>query len=271
MQVYRGLDIGTAKPTPAERARVRHHLIDVCDVGETFDVKRFVELARAAIASCKTAFVVGGTGMYVRALRHGLFYGPARNATLRARLEAMPASELFAELERLDPKTATRIDRWNSRRLVRALEVFHAIGKPISELQTQWSIANSQSPIFGLLRERADLVARIERRIDEQIAAGWLDETRVVLAHRAVQCCVIAITQHCTALQAAGYRELIAHLRGELTLAKAVALIKARTRQLAKRQMTWFRRELGVRWIAVAADEPPTQTAQRILEELKTS
>ncbi len=271
MQVYRGLDIGTAKPTPAERARVRHHLIDVCDVGELFDAKRFVELAQAAIANCKTALVVGGTGMYVRALRQGLFDGPPRNTALRTRLETMSTAELSAELERLDPQTAARIDRQNPRRLVRAIEVFHTTGKPISKLQTQWSIANNQSPIFGLQRERKDLVTRIERRIDEQIAAGWLDEARLLLARQPVGCCVTAITQHPTAWQAAGYRELAAHLRGELTLAEAVTLTKARTRQLAKRQMTWFRREPGVRWIAVTADEPPATTAQRILEELKTS
>jgi tRNA dimethylallyltransferase len=259
MQVYRSLDIGTAKPTMAERTRVRHHLIDICDPGEVFDVKRFVSLAQSVIGHRPSVIVCGGTGMYVRALRQGLFEGPSRDATLRARLEAMSAAELFAEMERLDPQTAARIDRKNPRRLVRALEVFHATGKPISTLQTQWPTANSQSPIFGLTRERADLVARIERRIDAQIAAGWLDEVRRLEALGA------------TAMQAAGYRELAAHLRGELTLAEAVALIKARTRQLAKRQMTWFRREPGLRWVALAADESPQRTAERILEELTTS
>jgi tRNA dimethylallyltransferase len=284
MQVYRGLDIGTAKPTLAERSCVLHHLIDICDPGEVFDVKRYVGLAQAAIASCKTALVVGGTGMYIRALRRGLFDGPSRDVELRARLEAMTAAELFGELQRLDPQTAARIDRQNPRRLVRALEVFHATGKPISELQTQWPVEQASrlfdsgpanrrdacSTIFCLTRERSDLVARIERRIDAQIASGWLDEARR-LDERLCHINVIAMTSKWTALQAAGYRELIAHLRGEFTLAEAVALIKTRTRQLAKRQMTWFRHEPGVRWIAVAADEPPTTTAERILEELKTS
>src|SRR5208282_5640694 len=142
MQVYRGMDIGTAKPTAAERALVPHHLIDVCEVGDVFDAKQFVELASRAIADihsrAKLALVVGGTGLYVRALRHGLFEGPSRNEELRARLEAMAAPELFEELKRLDPQTASRIERHNPRRLVRALEVFHETGKPISELQKEW-------------------------------------------------------------------------------------------------------------------------------------
>jgi tRNA dimethylallyltransferase len=263
MQVYRGMDIGTAKPSPAEQAHVPHHLIDVCDVGEPFDAKRFVELAENAIAKLRVALVVGGTGLYVRALRHGLFEGPARDAALRQRLEAMPVPELFAELQRFDPQTAAQIDRHNPRRLVRALEVFQTTGKPIRKLQTQWKDPTDTGIVIGLERNRAELVARIERRIDEQMAAGWLEEVRRLMAQ--------GLEKNPTAMQAAGYRELVAHLRGEVSLPEAVTLIKTRTRQLAKRQMTWFRREPGLRWIAVATDEPPTKTAQRILEELKTS
>ena len=127
MQVYRGMDIGTAKPTPAERAAMPHHLIDVCEISEPFDVKRFVDLATKTIADIqargKTALVVGGTGLYVRALRRGLFEGPSRDVKLRAELERKSAAELFSELQRVDPRTAARIDRHNPRRLVRALEV----------------------------------------------------------------------------------------------------------------------------------------------------
>jgi len=279
MQIYRGMDIGTAKPTPAECERVPHHLVDICDVGEVFDAKRFVDLATDAIAGIhargRTALVVGGTGMYVRALRQGLFEGAARDPKLRARLEAMSAAELFAELERVDPATAGRIDAKNPRRLVRALEVFHATGKPISELQQQWAAARpcrrgpargSDKPdqraegaasrlaatmAIGLNRDRAELVARIERRIEEQMRAGWLDEVR-------------RLTLAGTALQATGYKELAAHLRGELTLPAAVELIKVRTRQLAKRQITWFRREPELSWVVLEPDETPSMTAARI-------
>lgn len=264
MQVYRRMDIGTAKPTAAERALVPHHLIDVCEVSDVFDAKRFVELASQAITDIhsrgNTALVVGGTGMYVRALRHGLFEGPPRNAELRVRLEAMTAPQLFEELQRLDPLTAKRIDRHNPRRLVRALEVFHQTGKPISELQKEWAKdepENETSPIVCLDRTREDLHARIERRIDEQIAAGWVGEVRQLLSR--------GLEKNATALQAAGYRELAAHVHGELPLDQAVTLIKTRTRQLAKRQLTWFRREPQVNWIEMGREEPPFETATRVL------
>ena len=257
MQVYRGMDIGTAKPTAAERRQAPHHLLDICDIGEPFDVKQFIELASPWLPR---ALVVGGTGLYVRALRHGLFSGPGRNVDLRARLEVLPVETLFAELAQNDPQAAATIDRHNPRRLIRALEVFYATGQSIRNFQTQSPITNHQSPIFGLQRDRVDLFARIERRIDEQIAAGWVAEVQELLNR--------GLAKNPIALQAAGYRELVAYLAGELTLPAAVALIKTRTRQLARRQMTWFRREPGLQWIAVAADEPAAITATRILEKL---
>jgi tRNA dimethylallyltransferase len=268
MQVYRGMDIGTAKPSTAERLLVPHHLIDICAVDEPFDVKQFVDLASAALSEiysrAKTPLIVGGTGLYVRALRRGLFEGPARNPKLRERLEKMTATELFDELQRVDSRTAKTIDRHNPRRLVRALEVFHETGKPIAVLQKEWvgsevrgakSVGGAEA-IFCLNRERADLYERIERRIDGQIAAGWVDEVKQLLKR--------GLEKNATAMQAAGYRELAAHLRGELSLEKAVALIKTRTRQLAKRQMTWFRREPDLEWITIERDESPQTTAQRI-------
>ena len=255
MQVYRGMDIGTAKPTSAERRQVPHHLIDVCDINESFDVKQFVELAGPHLAR---SLVVGGTGMYVRSLRQGLFTGPGRNDVLRDRLEVLPAEKLFTELQQLDPQATATIDRHNPRRLIRALEVFHATGRSIREFQTQTS--KPTDFIFGLERVRQDLFARIEQRIDEQITGGWVAEVRQLLAH--------GLAKNPIAMQAAGYRELAGYIAGELTLPAAVALIKTRTRQLARRQLTWFRREPGLIWIPVAADEPPAVTATRILEKL---
>jgi tRNA dimethylallyltransferase len=264
MQVYRGMDIGTAKATPEERALVPHHLVDLCEVGDVFDTKRFVGLASRAIGGIhsrkKNVLVVGGTGLYVRALRHGFFEGPPRNETLRTRLEGLSVEQLFEELQRVDPLTAGRIDRHNPRRLVRALEVFHETGRPIRELQTQWSKlpVSSDPPIIGLTRDRADLNARIERRIDQQIAAGWVGEARDLLTH--------GLEKNATAMQAAGYRELVAHVRGDLPLHEAVALIKTRTRQLAKRQLTWFRREPQVDWIEIKGEESALQTAKHVLD-----
>ena len=272
MQVYRGMDIGTAKPTSDERAAIWHHLIDVCELSEPFDAKRFVELASAAIndirARGKCALVVGGTGLYVRALRRGLFEGPSRDAKLRVELERKSAAELFAELEKADPRTAARIDRYNPRRLVRALEVFYATGKPIAELQKEWGRGEEcgvksverEEVFFCLNRERDDLYARIEQRIDGQIAAGWVDEARALLAR--------GLQQNAIAMQAAGYRELAAHLRGELSLEEAIKLIKTRTRQLARRQLTWFRREPDVTWTEISRDETAAETARRILTML---
>jgi tRNA dimethylallyltransferase len=267
MQVYRGMDIGTAKSTPAERALVPHHLIDVCEVSDAFDAKRFVDLATKAIAGIhgrgRVALVVGGTGLYVRALRRGLFEGPSRNDELRGRLEKMSATQLFEELQRVDPQTAAHIDRHNPRRLVRALEVFHGTGKPIGELQKEWTKgeiprqARDDSLGICLTRERDDLHARIERRIDAQIAAGWVEEVQRLLAR--------GLEKNATAMQAAGYRELVAHVRGDLSLAAAVALIKTRTRQLARRQLTWFRREPQLDWIEIGRDESPSDTAKRVL------
>lgn len=267
MQIYRGMDIGTAKDNTAQ-------LVDICDITESFDVKRYVALATPLLPN---SVVVGGTGLYVRALRQGIFDGPVRDETLRARLEALPAPELFAELQRLDPKAAATIDRHNPRRLVRALEVFHATGQSIRDFQTQGrtrppgapradhdsarpAVAPSQAPIFGLQRDRHDLVQRIDQRIDEQMRAGWLDEVRQLMTQ--------GLEENKVAMQAAGYRELVAHIHGQLSLPEAVNLIKTRTRQLAKRQMTWFRREPGLQWLTVAADEAPAVTAERILEKL---
>ncbi len=265
MQVYRGMDIGTAKPTAEERALVPHHLIDVCEVNEVFDVKQFIEMASRVIdgihARGKKALVVGGSGLYVRALRHGLFEGPPRNAELRERLEKMSAVQLFEELERLDPATAKRIDRHNPRRLVRALEVFHQTGKPISELQREWGGDTAAAPGFIVNRDRKDLQARIEQRIDQQIATGWVNEVRQLLER--------GLEKNVTAMQAAGYRELVAHVRGDLSLTEAVALIKTRTRQLAKRQLTWFRRETQLNWLDIGREELPSITAKRILQGMQ--
>jgi tRNA dimethylallyltransferase len=268
MQVYRGMDIGTAKSTAEERALVPHHLIDVCEVSEVFDANRFRELASQAIAGIhsrnKTALVVGGTGLYVRALRRGLFEGPSRNKELRMRLEKMSAPQLFEELQRVDPLTAQRIDRHNPRRLVRALEVFLETGKSIRELQTQWAKTEPKKetpPIFCLSRDRDDLRARMEKRIDKQIAAGWVGEVRQLLTR--------GLEKNATAMQAAGYRELVAHVRGQLPLAETVALIRTRTWQLAKRQLTWFRREPQVDWIEIGREDRPLDTARRILRSIQ--
>jgi tRNA dimethylallyltransferase len=269
MQVYRGMDIGTGKATPEERSVVPHHLLDVCEPQEMFDVRRYVDLAGSAIgqihARHRVALVVGGTGLYVRSLRFGLFDGPSRNPALRRKLEACSAGELFTVLSLVDPATAARIDRYNPRRLVRALEVFYTTGLSITDQQADTPGRGATYPgrLFVLERDRADLYRRIEARIDQQMADGWLDEVRSLLRR--------GLPPKATAMQAAGYRELAAHVRGEMTLPEAVALTKTRTRQLAKRQMTWFRREPQLISVPVEPQETDERVACRLTEMIAAS
>ena len=250
MQVYRGMDIGTAKSSSAERAAVPHHLIDVVEVSERFDVARYVTLANAAVADIrhrgKTPLIVGGTGLYLRALTEGLSEAPDADPALRAELEAMGRERVLEELRRIDPEAAGRIGPHNFRRLVRALEICRLTGRKNSELRREWD--PSRLPLMhGLDRDRADLYARCDMRVEAMFRAGLVDEVRSLLPR--------GLAENTTARQALGYKEVIVHLRGETTLEETIALVKTRTRQFAKRQLTWFRHQARVEWIHVAADE----------------
>ncbi|MEW6304839.1 MAG: tRNA (adenosine(37)-N6)-dimethylallyltransferase MiaA [Verrucomicrobiota bacterium] len=245
MQVYRGLDIGTSKPTAAERARVPHHLLDVADLDQPFDAARFVVLARAAVADLtkrgKRPIFCGGTGLYFRAYLEGLGDAPPANPALRAELEAAPLEQLLRELEQRDPATFARIDRANPRRVVRAVEVIRLTGKPFSAQRAGWEETPPPEFFFCLQREPADLRARIDARVDAMFAAGLVDETRALLAR--------GLEKNRTAMQAIGYRQVVEHLRGERSLAETIDLVKTKTRQYAKRQLTWFRAQPGVQWL----------------------
>jgi tRNA dimethylallyltransferase len=242
MQVYRGLDLGTAKPGAAERARVPHHLIDVVDLTEPFDAARFLTLARQAAveiaARGRLPIFCGGTGLYFKALQDGLGEAPPADAGLRAELEAAPLAELLAELAQRDPESFATIDRQNPRRVMRAIEVIRLTGKKFSQQRAAWgSSPNTAPPVphfFCLTRPAADLHNRINERVDRMFAAGLVAETRRLLA--------AGLAQNPTAMQALGYRQVVEHLRGERGLAETVELVKIRTRQFAKRQLTWFRK-----------------------------
>jgi len=248
MQVYRRLDIGTAKPTAAERERVRHHLIDVVDLTEPFDAAQFVRLANAAVAEIQARGHVpifcGGTGLYFKAILEGLGDAPSADARLRTELEAVPLADLLKELADRDPATYAKIDRKNPRRVIRAVEVIRLTGKPFSEQRAEWK-SKVQSPkskvILGLTREVADLRGRIDARVDAMFARGLVEETRQLLEH--------GLAQNRTAMQALGYRQVVEHLRGERSLPETVELVKIKTRQFAKRQMTWFKRQLNLQWL----------------------
>jgi len=267
MQVYRGLDLGTAKPSPADRARVRHHLIDVVEPDAAFDTAQFVRLAQAAAddvagRGCVPVFC-GGTGLYFKALRSGLGAAPPGDPALRAELEARPLAALLEELAARDRVAFARIDRQNPRRVVRAIEVIRLTGQPFSAQRADWSAApgscdpQSAAPIFGLARTPADLRARVATRVDAMCAGGLVAETEQLLAR--------GLAQNRTAMQALGYRQVVEHLRGERGLAETIALVKQRTWQFARRQMTWFRRQLEVTWIELTPDRGPEAVAEQIL------
>jgi len=249
MQVYRGLDLGTAKPNAAERARVPHHLIDVVDLAEPFDAAQFVRLANAAVTEIQSRgripIFCGGTGLYFKAFLEGLGEAPPSDATLRAELEAAPLASLLAELAEKDPLTHEKIDRQNPRRVIRAIEVIRLTGRKFSEQRANWSAGASTLPtaarIFAFTRPIPDLHARIHARVDEMFARGLVEETRQLLDR--------GLAQNKTASQALGYRQVMEHLRGEHTLAQTIELVKIKTRQFAKRQMTWFRRHGNCDWI----------------------
>jgi len=253
MQVYHGLDIGTAKPSPEERTRVPHHLIDVVDLTEPFDAARFVGLAHRAVADIQARgrlpILCGGTGLYFKAFLEGLGQAPPADAALRVALGATPLPELLRELAERDPVTYERIDRQNPRRVIRAIEVIRLTGQPFSSQRANWQpspLAPRPLPLefgleFGLARCPADLQRRIDARVDAMFRRGWVAETEHLLNR--------GLAQNRIAMQALGYRQIAEHLGGERSLPETIELVKLRTRQFAKKQMTWFRRQLQLTWI----------------------
>ena len=268
MQVYRGLDIGTAKPSPVDRARVPHHLIDVCDLPETFDAAQFVRRARLAVAEIqgrgRTPVFCGGTGLYFKAYLEGLGAAPATQAPLRAEIEATPLEDLLAELRDRDPATFETIDKLNPRRIVRAIEVIRLTGKPFSAQRSEWASNESALPVsnfFVVWRPAAELHPRINRRVDEMFRCGLVAETEQLLQR--------GLGENKTAMQAIGYRQAVELLRGERNLTDTIELVKSRTRQFAKRQLTWLRRHARAEWIQLIADAPTSEGLDRILARLK--
>jgi tRNA dimethylallyltransferase len=259
MQVYRGMDVGTAKPTPAERARVRYHGIDLVDPDQTFTTARFVAGADATIAAATAPLVAtGGTPLYYKALFEGLFDGPPADPTVRQRLQAEPADALHRRLSQVDPTAAARIHANDLKRVVRALEVFELTGRPISSFQTDWADPQPRHPAkwFGLAWDKDVLNRRINARVKTMLAAGWIDEVRGLLDRFG--------DLSPTAGEATGYRELIDHLRGRRSLDDAAEAIKIATRQLARRQMKWFRRFPQVTWLP--GDRPLAENVAAVLD-----
>lgn len=250
-QIYRQMDIGTAKPTPDEQQAARHHLIDCVDISQTFSVADYQSLADTAIADIqnrgKQVLLVGGAGLYFRAVVDGLFEGPGADAAFREQLEQEAAQHgvnvLHERLRACDPTSAERIHPNNVVRVIRALEVYELTGTPMSEHQQQWQHQNQRYPFiaFCLTMPRALLYSRIEQRVDVMLANGLVAEVESLLA--------ASYARDSIALRSFGYKELIAYLDGKCTYLEAVAQLKQNTRRFAKRQLTWFRKDTRIQWI----------------------
>ena len=267
VQVYRGMDIGTGKPSVEARRGIPHHLIDILGIAEPFSAAKYRHLALSAIAGIaareRLPMMVGGTGLYIRAVVDGIFEGPPADPALRERLASeacsMGTAHLHEKLVRVDPVSASRIDHRNVRRVIRALEVHAATGLPISELQIQW---NRDRPLdavlIGLNRPRDRLKARIAERVNEMFEDGLVDETRRLLEE--------VPGRNRTALQAIGYSEAVRYLRKECTLLAAVEEVKRRTWRYAGRQMTWFSKDERIKWIMIEEGMPDEEVVARVVE-----
>ena len=268
-QVYRHMDIGTAKPAPEERSLALHHLIDVVSPDQEFSLAQYLELAVAVLEDVwsrgKQPLLVGGSGQYVWALLEGWRVPrlPPQQE-LRRELEERAAHEgagaLHGELAQVDPKAAARIDPRNVRRVIRALEVYRATGRPISYWQEKgpppW-----QTLILGLTCPRQELYRRIDARVDAMMEAGLVNEVRALLA--------MGYSPSLASLSGIGYKQVCQHLAGELDLATAVARIKTATHRLARQQYTWFRLDDGrIRWIDVSLSAPFEEAARLVESEL---
>ncbi len=268
-QIYRELDIGTAKPTAAEQAEVRHHAVDVADPTERFSAAMFQRVAAAAFADIRERggepLLVGGAGLYLRAVLDGLFEGPPAQPAIRERLRAEAGRDgneaLHLRLAAVDPAAAHRIHRNDLLRLVRALEVYEITGQPISDLQKQWEAdtARSNATIVGLRRPRETLNRRANARIRTMMADGLLDEVRGLRER---------YERDAPAFNGFGYGELWDHLDGAHSEEKALEMLRRNTHRYAKRQLTWFRSDKRVRWADVADDAETSDVASSVVDML---
>lgn len=253
MQVYRYMNIGTAKPAMEQRKKIVHHLIDVADPDEGFTAARYSGEASKAICGIhergKNVFVVGGTGLYIKALTKGLFKGPGSDARIRSELIALGAGSegaqyLYEKLKEADSDAASKIHPNNVARIVRALEVYYLTNKPISAFQKEHSFSEEPYEVMkiGLAVDRKSLYKGIEDRVDNMMQAGLVEEIRRLLA--------MGYSPGIKTMCGLGYKEIIGYIQGKYGLSDAVMEIKKNTRRYAKRQMTWFRKEVDIRWFA---------------------
>jgi tRNA dimethylallyltransferase len=271
-QIYRFLNLGTAKPTSENLHRVPHHFIDVLDPDREYNAAEYGQQARSKIEELLKQgiqpIIVGGSGLYVRALIDGLFKGPGKDSEIREQLEKeaqrFGAEMLFEKLKRIDPVSAAKMDASKVRRVVRALEVFYTTGKPISDLHsTQETRAPFEVLQYALEWERKTLYDRINRRIDEMMEKGLVEEVRELNTR--------GYLSSMNALNTVGYKETFDFIEGKLTKEETVRLIKQNSRRYAKRQLTWFRVDKRIRWISVNERTDWNEITEMIQKEFQTA
>lgn len=265
-QIYRYMDIGTAKPTPQERAVVPHHFIDIRNPDEHYSAGQFAREARAVIENIRRRgrlpVVVGGSGLYTRGLVDGFFDPRVTDQRVKRMLQNRVRREglqtLYRELQRADPETAGRLPPGDTQRILRALEVYEITGEPFSSFLKRGAQPADFEPVFrGLRRPRARLYARIEERVDRMLAEGFLQEVRALRER--------GYGPELNALKTVGYREANLYLDGQIDYPRMVALMKQKTRNYAKRQMTWFRKDRRIRWLDIDVDHDLERLAGRLL------
>ena len=271
MQVYKSMDIGTAKPTREEMQGIPHHMLDVAEPTEDFSVSRYCELASPIVDDIltrgKTAIIAGGTGLYMDALIRGNSFAPYPSTGMREKLEAQADAEgmesMLALLRTIDPDTAARLHLADRKRIIRALEVYYETGETITahNLKTQSAPPKYEATWLALEdTDRAALYTRIDRRVDAMLQAGLLDEIKSLLAR--------GIPEKCTAMQAIGYKEFVDALNGKCTIDEAAELVKQSSRHYAKRQLTWFRRNKAIHWLRRDSGEGTEEILVRARQSL---
>jgi tRNA dimethylallyltransferase len=270
-QIYRYLDIGTAKPPPTELKHITHHFINILNPDQYYNAGEYGTQARAKIEELlnndKQPILVGGSGLYVRAVIDGFFEGPGKNSEIREQLEkearTLGSQKLFERLKRIDPVSAAKMDATKVRRVVRALEVYYATGKSISDLHSIQEIKVPFNSIqFGLEWERNMLYHRIERRVDEMMENGLIEEVRGLFGK--------GYSRNANALNTVGYKEAFDFIDGKITKEEMIRLIKQNTRHFAKRQMTWFRADKRIKWISVNDKTDWNEITEYIQKEFKS-
>ena len=270
-QVYRGMDIGTDKPTLEDRQGIAHRLIDLADPDEPYNAGRYrreaLEEIDRVIQAGRLPLVVGGTGLYIRALIRGICGAPEADAETRRELTALVAAQgregLYAELIRVDPVTAARLHPNDESKIIRALEVYRLAGCSLASLQAEHQLQAAAFPtlLIGLQRPKDSQYRRIEARIDWQLTHGMVEETRALLTR--------GYSRALGSMKGLGYRHLAAQFAGEYDAGEMVRRFKQDTRQFAKRQMTWFRKEPGIVWLMIEEQESTSHTADRVVEQIE--